>query len=78
MKIEGRMKAPECVAVVTGIYRKYLDLYANHGHYQVNADDLKALNQIFNRGGFRWKHITRRSGLQNNRQSTDAAGERLL
>lgn len=52
LKIEGRMKAPEYVAVVTGIYRKYLDLYAKDGHYQVEAADLKALNQIFNRGGF--------------------------
>lgn len=52
LKIEGRMKAPEYVAVVTGIYRKYLDLYAKDGHYQVDAADLKALNQIFNRGGF--------------------------
>ena len=26
LKIEGRMKTPEYVAVVTGIYRKYLDL----------------------------------------------------
>ncbi len=52
LKIEGRMKSPEYVAVVTGIYRKYLDLYAKDGHYQVEAADLKDLSQIFNRGGF--------------------------
>ncbi len=30
-KIEGRMKAPEYVAGVTSIYRKYIDLYLNIG-----------------------------------------------
>lgn len=52
MKIEGRMKSPEYVAIVTSIYRKYLDLYAMHGQYEVDPADLRDLNQIFNRGGF--------------------------
>ncbi|HML37680.1 MAG TPA: U32 family peptidase [Bacillota bacterium] len=52
LKIEGRMKAPEYVAVVTRIYRKYLDLYARYGQYEVEPADLRDLNQIFNRGGF--------------------------
>lgn len=52
LKIEGRMKTPEYVAVVTGIYRKYLDLYAKHGRYQVEPSDLRDLAQIFSRGGF--------------------------
>lgn len=51
LKIEGRMKSPEYVAVVTGIYRKYLDLYAKYGEYEVEPDDMKDLSQIFSRGG---------------------------
>lgn len=52
LKIEGRMKSPEYVAIVTRIYRKYLDLYARTGAYTVTKEDLHDLNQIFNRGGF--------------------------
>jgi len=51
-KIEGRMKTPEYVAVVTAIYRKYLDRYLKDGHYKVDPEDRWALNQVFNRGGF--------------------------
>ena len=50
LKIEGRMKSPEYVAVVTSIYRKYLDMYAVRGSYEVTAEDRLALAQIFNRG----------------------------
>ncbi len=67
LKIEGRMKSPEYVATVTGIYRKYLELYAagqldssgnsqtnssTESHYEVTAADIKALKQSYNRGGF--------------------------
>ncbi|MBO4990798.1 MAG: U32 family peptidase, partial [Firmicutes bacterium] len=52
LKIEGRMKSPEYVAVVTKIYRKYLDLYQRDGKYEVSEEDRKALLQIFNRGNF--------------------------
>lgn len=45
-KIEGRLKRPEYVAVVTAIYRRALDGQA------VGEDDRRALLQIFNRGGF--------------------------
>ena len=61
-KIEGRMKTPEYVAVVTRIYRKYIDLYerlaAEHGAekaaelYRVEECDMLELRQIFNRGDF--------------------------
>ena len=61
-KIEGRMKTPEYVAVVTRIYRKYMDLFeklaAEHGPekaaelYQVEEGDMRELRQIFNRGDF--------------------------
>lgn len=52
LKIEGRMKSPEYVAVVTSIYRKYLDEYYRKGRYKVSDDDMYKLMQIFNRGGF--------------------------
>lgn len=64
LKIEGRMKSPEYVAVVTGIYRKYLDIYQKEGSYEVSSEDRKALLQIFNRGGFTdgylWENPRRR------------------
>ncbi len=63
LKIEGRMKSPEYVAVVVGIYRKYLDLYARDGWYEVTREDREALQQIFNRGsftdGYLWKNPRR-------------------
>ena len=53
LKIEGRMKNPEYVAGVTGIYRKYIDMYfENPDEYRVVQEDIKILTQLFNRGGF--------------------------
>ncbi len=51
-KVEGRMKSPEYVAVVTSIYRKYLDMWEADGDYIVTPEDMESLRQIFNRGGF--------------------------
>ncbi len=53
LKIEGRMKQPHYTAGVTGIYRKYLDLYLKMGRegYKVKEEDRRALLNIFNRGG---------------------------
>ncbi|MDO4305235.1 MAG: DUF3656 domain-containing protein [Eubacteriales bacterium] len=53
LKIEGRMKQPRYTAGVTGIYRKYLDLFLKKGQdgYQVEEKDRKFLLEIFNRGG---------------------------
>lgn len=51
-KIEGRMKSPEYVGIVTGIYRKYIDLYFSNNEYIVEDNDRQMLLQIFNRGGF--------------------------
>ena len=61
-KIEGRIKNPEYVAIVTRIYRKYIDKYLelrknNDAEvaaeaYRVNEQDIKMLLQAFNRGGF--------------------------
>lgn len=51
-KIEGRMKTPEYVAVVTSIYRKYIDLALSDKEYKIDDNDIKRLMQVFNRGGF--------------------------
>ena len=50
LKIEGRMKSPEYVAIVTKIYRKYIDLACSNEPYLVEKSDRKALMQVFNRG----------------------------
>lgn len=52
LKIEGRMKSPEYVGIVTRIYRKYLDRYYREGAYTVSREDKQMLEQIFNRGAF--------------------------
>lgn len=54
LKIEGRMKNPEYVALVTSIYRKYIDLYEEEGskNYRVHKKDFEKLLDIYNRGGF--------------------------
>ncbi len=51
-KIEGRMKSAEYVAQVTSVYRKYLDMYYETGKTDTDEADRRALEQIFNRGGF--------------------------
>lgn len=48
-KIEGRMKRPEYVAVVTSIYRKAIDNYYRNKKLNLNKEDLLQLKQIFNR-----------------------------
>lgn len=52
-KIEGRMKKPEYVALVTAMYRKYVDLYLKVGKegYRVDAKDREMLMDLYNRGG---------------------------
>lgn len=61
-KIEGRIKSPEYVAIVTRIYRKYIDKYDSLvrefgkdeavSRYEVDEKDLMMLRQVFNRGDF--------------------------
>jgi putative protease len=51
LKIEGRMKRPEYVAGVVGIYRRLLDRYAaDPTAYFVSEEELRTLEQLFNRG----------------------------
>lgn len=52
LKIEGRMKKPEYVALVTSKYRKYVDQYEKTGNIQVLEEDKQELMDIYNRGGF--------------------------
>ena len=62
-KIEGRMKTPEYVAGVTGIYRKYIDMYfENPDNFEVDPKDFKVLLQLFNRGGFSTGYYNTHSG----------------
>ena len=57
-KIEGRLKSPEYVAIVTKIYRKYIDLYESGKEYKVDENDITQLKQAFNRGGFSSGHLS--------------------
>ena len=52
-KIEGRMKKPEYVALVTAMYRKYVDLYLERGKkgFRVEPKDREMLMDLYNRGG---------------------------
>lgn len=61
-KIEGRMKTPEYVGVVTSIYRKYIDLALSGNEYKVDEEDRKKLMQVFNRGGFSTGYINGKLG----------------
>jgi len=51
-KIEGRLKRPEYIAVVTRIYRKLLDNIYEGDLPGYSLEDEEDLLQIFNRGGF--------------------------
>lgn len=49
LKIEGRMKRPEYVAVVTRNYREALDILERQAEFSLGAQTEKELAQIFNR-----------------------------
>ena len=51
-KIEGRLKRPEYVYVVTKAYRRALDALAEGRFSPADAEEKEALKQIFSRGGF--------------------------
>lgn len=51
-KLEGRMKRPEYVGVITRAYREAIDAAEAHVPYRADEKTLYALRQIFNRGGF--------------------------
>lgn len=62
LKIEGRMKSPEYVALVASTYRKYLDVIARGGIPHVEKKDVTALRQIFSRGSFTDAYYNGESG----------------
>lgn len=63
-KIEGRMKQEEYAAGVTGIYRKYMDLYLKYGKesYQVSEEDRRKLFDLGNRSGFTKGYLNQWNG----------------
>lgn len=56
LKIEGRLKSPEYVAVVTQVYRKALDDLARGEFHPGDSAEKEKLLQIYNRGGFTRGH----------------------
>lgn len=57
LKIEGRLKRPEYVAIVTDSYRRALDRWASGLPVEEGErGDIQALMQVFHRGGFTVGH----------------------
>ena len=50
LKIEGRMKSPEYVYMVTKLYREAIDSYYQKGKVLINQDNLLKLQRLFSRG----------------------------
>ena len=65
-KIEGRMKSPLYTAGVVSIYRKYLDQYLENGrrNWKIDSQDLYALSQYFDRGGFTDRYLHSHNGRE--------------
>lgn len=65
-KIEGRMKKPEYVALVTAMYRKYVDLYLEKGKagFKVDPKDREKLMDLYNRGGSHGGYYHTRNGRE--------------
>lgn len=53
-KIEGRMKQPEYVALMTDVYRKHIDGIQNNVKFplEIVEQDVKKMASVFNREGF--------------------------
>ena len=49
LKIEGRMKRPEYVFLVTSLYRKAIDNYKKYKETRITKDDIEELKKVFNR-----------------------------
>ena len=63
LKIEGRLKRAEYVAVTTAAYRRALDAAEAGKSYAPAEAEVEALRQMFNRGGFTRGYI---GGLKDN------------
>jgi len=73
IKIEGRMKRPEYVAMVTRIYRHILDRLSTDPTARATPDEMRQLEVIFNRG-FTKGYLNRDPGRK--LMSMDAPGNR--
>lgn len=60
LKIEGRMKRPEYVWLVTHIFRQAIDAYYNHQEFHLDDKQIEDLLLMFNRG-FSLGHIFHQS-----------------
>ena len=60
-KLEGRMKRPEYVGVITRAYREAMDAAHAHVPYHPDEKTIRELKQIFNRGGFTEGYVMERS-----------------
>ena len=49
LKVEGRMKRPEYVYLVTSLYRKAIDNYKKYKETKITKEDIKNLKKLFNR-----------------------------
>ena len=65
-KIEGRMKRPEYVAKVTGMYRKYADIYLASGRdgFRVSEQDVRELERVYQRRGYCDGYYYRHNGKE--------------
>ncbi|MBQ9333891.1 MAG: U32 family peptidase [Lachnospiraceae bacterium] len=65
-KIEGRMKSPEYVAGVTGMYRKYIDKYLEHGreNYHISDKDRNRISSLYIRTDISSGYYTGEKGRQ--------------
>ncbi len=60
-KLEGRMKRPEYVGVITRAYREAIDAAQAHVPYTPDKSTIDGLKQIFNRGGFTQGYVMEKS-----------------
>lgn len=65
LKIEGRMKKPEYAALVTAMYRKYIDLYqVSPDKFRISNDDLKLLRSFYMRSEIGSGYYHQKNGRQ--------------
>lgn len=62
-KIEGRMKRPEYVGLVTAMYRAAIDAYYAKSKYSVDQQKIEAMQKLFNRG-FTLGHLKHKLGSE--------------
>ena len=60
-KLEGRMKRPEYVGVITRAYREAMDAAEARVSYRPSEKTIRDLKQVFNRGGFTEGYVMSRS-----------------